>query len=163
MEKRRIARILFNMSLGLDYADGIECAEKEIEYITKELNLLKETNCDALLNTLENIALQNEKLEFWKEEIHGEEKRKVLFTNGMSSEFMIIITDAPKTEIEKWCYRYNESVENGTYGKEVDLFDSLKAMYYVRELVDSEVDDIEDAKIIGYDEEYDLACYYVEG
>ena len=81
--------------------------------------------------------------------------RKVLFTNGMSDEYAIIITDAPKKEIEKWCYRYNEEMENN--------FDSLKVMYFVRELVDSEVDeyDRELIEIVGYDEVYDLCDYYM--
>lgn len=30
-------------------------------------------------------------------------KRKVLFTDGMSSDFLLIITDAPKTDIEEYC------------------------------------------------------------
>ena len=29
-----------------------------------------------------------------------EDRRKVLFTNGMSNDFMLIITDAPKEKIE---------------------------------------------------------------
>jgi len=91
-----------------------------------------------------------------------EDRRKVLFTNGMSSDRMIIITDAPKKEIEKWCCRYNESLENGTYGKDVEPFDTLKSQYYVRILLDSEVDDIYDVDIIGYAETYDLADYYTE-
>ena len=83
------------------------------------------------------------------------ERRKVLFTYGMSNDAMIIITDAPKEAIEDWCRRYVEEMENGqnTY------FDSLKALYYVKELHDSEVDDAEDIEIIGYDEAYDLNNY----
>ena len=84
--------------------------------------------------------------------------RKVLFTNGMLSDCMIILTNAPKDEIEKWCYRHNEEIENGinTY------FDTLKTMYYVKELIDSEIDEMdrELINIIGYDEVYDLGDYY---
>ena len=83
------------------------------------------------------------------------ERRKILFTNGMSSDAMIIITDAPKQSIEEWCRKYNEEMENGqnTY------FDRLKTLYYVKVLHDSEVDDAEDIEIIGYDEAYDLNDY----
>lgn len=59
MNKYKIARILYSMSLGLDYADGIECAEEEIEYIVRDLDGVG----DSLLQVLENIALDNEKME----------------------------------------------------------------------------------------------------
>ena len=88
------------------------------------------------------------------------EKRKVFFSDGV--DFMLIITDAPKEVIEAWCFRYKEAVENGTYGdgKEVQLFDTLKASYYVKELLDSVVDvGTEDIDIIGYDETYDMDDY----
>ena len=39
--------------------------------------------------------------------------RKVLITYGMSSDRMLLLTDAPKEEIEKWCRKYNEEMENG--------------------------------------------------
>lgn len=85
------------------------------------------------------------------------EVRKVLFTNGMCSDFMIILTDAPKDAIEKWCYHYNEEMENGknTY------FDSLKRYYSVKVLADSEIHDFDrdDIEIIGYQESYDLSDY----
>jgi hypothetical protein len=85
------------------------------------------------------------------------ERRKVLFTTGMTDDKQIIITDASKEEIEKWCYRYNESLENG---KSIEPFDTLKTQYYVKELHDSEIDDNENVDIIGYDEVYDLFDYY---
>lgn len=59
MDKNKIAKILYSMSLGLDYADGIESAEEEIEYIARELEAIG----DSLLQVLENIALDNEKME----------------------------------------------------------------------------------------------------
>lgn len=63
MNKHKIARILYSMSLGLDYADGIEDAEEEIEYIVRDL----EDIGDSLLQVLESIALDNEKMEnFYK-------------------------------------------------------------------------------------------------
>lgn len=87
-------------------------------------------------------------------------KRKVLFTNGMSNDGVIIITDAPKESIIAWCYRYNQAIEDGTYGKSVEMFDTLKAQYYVKVLHDSEIDDNEDIDLIGYEESYDLAQYW---
>lgn len=59
MDKHKIARILYSMSLGLDYADGIEDAEEEIEYIVRDL----EDVGDSLLQVLESIALDNEHME----------------------------------------------------------------------------------------------------
>lgn len=87
------------------------------------------------------------------------ERRKVLFTNGMSHDMQIIVTNAPNGEIIKWCYRYNKSQEDGKY---IEPFDSLKARYYVKELYDSETDDEENVDVIGYDESYDLSCYVPE-
>ena len=65
MNVSKIANILYNMSLGLDYADGIEFAEEEITAITNELQLLKENKADSLLNVLEMIALDNVDMENW--------------------------------------------------------------------------------------------------
>ena len=82
--------------------------------------------------------------------------RKILFTNGMSNDCMLIITDAPVSAIKKWCYRYNHAIENG---EKYELFDTLKTRYFVKELIDSEIDEdaLELARIIGYDEEYELS------
>lgn len=70
---RRIARILYNMSLDMDYADYIEHAEDEILCVEKELKQLQENGCDSLLQALENIAMQNESMEFWKENQENEQ------------------------------------------------------------------------------------------
>lgn len=83
------------------------------------------------------------------------ERRKVLFTYGMSNDMMLIITDAPEEEIEKFCIRYHYEMEDG----ENTYFDSLKKSYYVRVLHDSETDDNEDVDIIGYDEVYDFSNF----
>ena len=64
-----------------------------------------------------------------------EDRRKVLFTNGMSNDFMLIITDAPQKAIESYCYRVNKVMEDGEH---IEPFDTLKAKYYVKELLDSE-------------------------
>jgi hypothetical protein len=84
--------------------------------------------------------------------------KKVLFTNGMSNDCMLIVTDAPKKELENFCYKYNEDMENGIN----NYFDRLKTSYFVKELLDSEVDNIdrELVEVIGYDEVYDLYDYY---
>lgn len=50
-----IAKILYGMSLGLDYADGIEYAEDEIACIANDLDGIG----DSLKHVLENIAMSN--------------------------------------------------------------------------------------------------------
>lgn len=85
-----------------------------------------------------------------------EDRRKVLFTDGMSNDFLLIITDATKEAIEKYCVYHNIMMEDGGH---FELFDTLKTQYYVKELLDSEVDDREDVEIIGYDELYDFSEY----
>lgn len=57
--KKKLAKILYGMSLGLDYADGIEYAEEEIKCITEELEGIG----DSLRNVLETIASTNEDME----------------------------------------------------------------------------------------------------
>lgn len=86
--------------------------------------------------------------------------RKVLITYGMSSDRMLLLTDAPKEEIEKWCRKYNEEMENGN---NIYLGD-LKRNWYTKVIVDSELHDfdMDDIEIIGYDENYDLSDYYME-
>lgn len=56
MNNRKIAKILYSMSLGLDYADGIEYAEQEISCITNDLDRIG----DSLRNVIEIIACANE-------------------------------------------------------------------------------------------------------
>lgn len=86
------------------------------------------------------------------------DKRKVLITNRMSHDAMLIITDAPKEEIEKWCCQYNKDLENCKN----HYFDSLKD-YYVKVLfVFEKNDEPDDIDVIGYDEAYDLFDYMPE-
>lgn len=84
------------------------------------------------------------------------ERRKVLFRDGMSNDFLLIITDAPKEAIEQYCQYHHHMMEEGVF---FEIFAPLKAKYYVKELLDSEVDDFEDVDIIGYDVVYDFAEY----
>ena len=72
MELDKMARILFNLSLDMDYADSIEFADLEIGEIEKELNLLKKHNCACLLQVLDVIASRDEHMEFWHESIRSE-------------------------------------------------------------------------------------------
>lgn len=81
-----------------------------------------------------------------------ESKRIVLITAGMSSDKVLMETDAPVGVIEEWCRKYNEEMENG----ENTFLDSLQEKYYVRLLYDSEVEELK------YDEAYDLFHYYDE-
>lgn len=34
------------------------------------------------------------------------DKRKVLITDGMSHDAMLLITDAPREDLEEWCRQY---------------------------------------------------------
>lgn len=86
------------------------------------------------------------------------ERRKVLFVDGMSNDFLLIIIDAPKAAIEEYCRWHVQQIENGW--KNCETFSPLKAKYYVKELLDSEVDDSEDIELIGYDECYDFSAYH---
>ena len=83
-----------------------------------------------------------------------QDKRKVLIADGMSNDYMLILTNATKQAIEQWCYNYNEEIENGqnTY------FNKLQKEYYVEVLLDSELD-VVNIKDIDYDEIYDLKDY----
>lgn len=85
-------------------------------------------------------------------------KRKVLFRDGMSDDFLLIITDAPKIDIEKYCKWHVRQIENGW--ENCETFQPLKAKYHVKELLDSEIDDAEDLELIGYDECYDFSNYH---
>ena len=69
MDNKEIARILYNMSLDMDYADSLEFAENEIDCIVGELNMVKEINCYSLFQVLEHIAMQNKDMEHWKDKI----------------------------------------------------------------------------------------------
>jgi hypothetical protein len=86
--------------------------------------------------------------------------KKVLFTNGMSNDCMLIVTDAPAEVMENFCYKYNEDLENNIN----NYFNDLKKEFYVKILVDSEVDiffnDL--VNIIGYDLIFDLVDYIKE-
>ena len=84
------------------------------------------------------------------------DRRKILFTDGMSNDFLLIITDAPKEDIEKYCRWHNLMMEDGGH---FEPFAPLKAQHYVKELLDSEIDDLEDVDIIGFDACYDFGQY----
>lgn len=81
-----------------------------------------------------------------------ERKRIVLITAGMSSDKVLMETDAPGGVIEEWCRKCNKEMENG----ENTFLDSLQEKYYVRLLYDSEVEELK------CDESYDLFNYYNE-
>lgn len=88
------------------------------------------------------------------------DKRKVLFTYGMSNDYQLIITDAPKEAIEEWCVHYVTDMENGECN---EPFYNLKALYYVLELLDSELEKDKDClELLGYDETYDYSNYHPE-
>lgn len=71
IEIERIARILYNMALDIDYEDHIEFADKETICILNNLRVLEENRCESLLCALENIAMKHEDMEFWWQEQKG--------------------------------------------------------------------------------------------
>lgn len=83
------------------------------------------------------------------------EYRRIMFSEGIEGVCMIIITSAPKDEIEKWCNNYNKEQENGKN----TCFDSLSEKYYIKILYDSGEDPFECVELIGHDESYDLLNY----
>lgn len=70
MDNNKVAKILYGMSLGLDYADGLEFADQEIKFITEELD----NSGDSLRNVLENIAASNAGMESFVDELLNREK-----------------------------------------------------------------------------------------
>lgn len=83
------------------------------------------------------------------------ELKKVLIVDGMSNDGMIIITDASEEDIEKWCRNYLLKLENG----ENTYFNSLTENNYVRVLYDSELNNLDELEVIGYDEIYNLSDF----
>lgn len=112
----------------------------------------------SLLSLAEHIAYSLVKPEPNEKEEVG--RRKVLFTNGMNPDKMLIITDAPRGKIEEFCRHLNQEMEND----ENTYFDFLKKDYYVNVLFDSEfTSEREDIEVIGYDECYDFSDFPVDG
>lgn len=67
MNSEKIAKILYALSLDMDYADSLEYKDEEVKCITEELEILKQNECFSTLQMLEMIALKNEDMEHWKE------------------------------------------------------------------------------------------------
>lgn len=63
MDLQKIAKILYNLSLDMDYADSLEYKEEEVKCIAEELEILKQNKCFSTLQMLEMIALKNEDME----------------------------------------------------------------------------------------------------
>lgn len=82
------------------------------------------------------------------------ERRKILITHGMSNDKVIILTDATRERIEECC-RLELTQEHGIF----HALECLKVTNCVKELFDSEVDDMEEIDSIGYEEVYDLSDY----
>lgn len=61
-EVKRIANILFNMSLGMDYDTFVDDCKEDMKMLTESVgNLSKED--DLLFHVLQNIADNNEEME----------------------------------------------------------------------------------------------------
>lgn len=88
------------------------------------------------------------------------ERRLVLFVNGMSDDFFLLLTDAPQKYIEEYCKWYNKWIENGGQG---DFLGFLRKKYYVNLLIDSETGDKEELEVITDGKKiefYDLFRYW---
>lgn len=78
------------------------------------------------------------------------ELRKILFTNGMSNDRLLVITDASNEEINNNIKIYQEN------NSESNLLDLFYAANYFKILCDSEIDPLECVEVIGYDKAFDL-------
>lgn len=58
MKRCDICNVLFNMSLGLDYADGADSHKEELDILETEIKEIKDNN-KSLYYVLESIAEQN--------------------------------------------------------------------------------------------------------
>ena len=64
MDAHKIADILFNLSLDMDYADYLDEYDTEVDYIEQELHSIKDCN-DVLYAMLERLACQNPDYSQW--------------------------------------------------------------------------------------------------
>lgn len=155
-EEEHFFQKLINDYLGIKMLSFFDDVEKMRDFFVlskKEFlnsySYLSEAEYDATVEDVKNrIATKTEN-----------SLRKVLITNGMSNDKLLFLTDASKEDIETWCIRYNKQLEDGGY---YELFDSLKTLHYVKELLDSEIDDADAFEVLGFDESYDLANYVVK-
>lgn len=51
MDTQKIAKILYNLSLDMDYADSLEYKDEEVKCITEELEILKQNECFYRINS----------------------------------------------------------------------------------------------------------------
>lgn len=61
-EVKRIANILFNMSLDMDYDSSVDDYREDMEMLTKSIGNLSMID-DPLFHVLQNIAGNNEEME----------------------------------------------------------------------------------------------------
>lgn len=64
MDTKRIANILYNMSLDMDYADTLESYDEEINLLENDVRKLKEEG-SSLYYALESIAESNDDMFDW--------------------------------------------------------------------------------------------------
>ena len=61
-EVKRIANILFNMSLGMDYDTFVDDYKEDMEMLTESIGKLSMAD-DPLYSVLQNVAGNNEEME----------------------------------------------------------------------------------------------------
>ena len=54
MDNRELAIELYNSCLDMDFMDYIETSEEEIEMLVREIEVLKNNNCNCILSILES-------------------------------------------------------------------------------------------------------------
>ena len=64
MDTKRIANILYNMSLDMDYADFLDTYDEEINLLENDVRKLREEG-SSLYYALENIAESNDDMFDW--------------------------------------------------------------------------------------------------
>ena len=61
MDDRNVALILFNMQLGLDYADAKPYGKMEVDMLEADIAMLRKED-SPLFYVLENIAMKNKEV-----------------------------------------------------------------------------------------------------
>lgn len=145
--------------------------DKEIVFAAQILALrTKEVSSSAYKgDPIITLAMQrlNDRISELNEKFMSE-KRKVLFTDSMSNDAVIMITDAPKGCIEDLCRFVNEFY--GETEKINQYYKDFKRDWYTKIIFDSYKDSTfygfgeyeNNVEVIGYDEVYNLSNYVSE-
>lgn len=83
--------------------------------------------------------------------------RKILVTDGMSSDLLLFMTDAPMEKVIELMICIKNALDNGD--NTTDLYENFKTEWFFKILVDSELetDAKEMARCIGWEREFDMS------